>query len=103
MPGFRDVISDHCHEWGDPRRIYRKNIKNNFMKDYFLTDFENYRDKYRKLNPLGEDMYLRPDGTIEKDIDKIIFIQRWWVDRLYRDRDGIFYKKMLLNYKNADD
>ena len=73
------------------------------MKDYFLTDFENDRHKYRRVNPLGEDMYLRPDGTIEKDIDKIIWFQRWWLNRLYRYPDGIFFKKMLINNKNADD
>ena len=73
------------------------------MKDYFSTDFENDRYKFRKLNPLGEDMYLRPDGTIEKDVDKIIFIQRWWLNRLYRYPDGIFFKKILINNKNADD
>lgn len=71
------------------------------MKDYFLTDFENDRYKYRKLNPLGEDMYLRPDGTVEKDIDKIIWFQRWWLNRLYRYPDGIFYKKILINNKNG--
>jgi hypothetical protein len=74
------------------------------MKDFFISDFEeNDRYKFIKGNPLGEDIYLRPDGTIEKDIDKIVFIQRWWLDRLYRYRDGIFYKKMLINNKNADD
>ena len=39
--------------------------------DIFHSDFENTRYKFRRLNPLGEDMYLRPDGTVEKDIDKI--------------------------------
>jgi len=71
------------------------------MKDYFSTDFENDRYKFRKLNPLGEDMYLRPDGTIEKDIDKIIWFQRWWLNRLYRYPDGIFFKKILINNKNG--
>jgi len=71
------------------------------MKDYFLTDFEHDRYKYRKLNSLGEDMYLRPDGTIEKDIDKIIWFQRWWLNRLYRYPDGIFFKKILINNKNG--
>jgi hypothetical protein len=71
--------------------------------DFFISDFENDRYKFIRGNPLGEDMYLRPDGTIEKDIDKIVFIQRWWADRLYRYPDGIFYKKMLINNKNADD
>jgi hypothetical protein len=69
------------------------------MKDVYRSEFEHTRYKIRKLNPLGEDMYLQPDGTIEKDIDKIIFIQRWWLDRLYRDGDGIFYKKIFIKYK----
>jgi hypothetical protein len=73
------------------------------MKDIFASEFENDRYKFRKGNPLGEDMYLRPDGTIEKDIDKIIWFQRWWLNRLYRYPDGIFYKKILINNKNADD
>lgn len=71
------------------------------MKDIFASDLENDRYKYRKLNPLGEDMYLRPDGTVEKDIDKIIWFQRWWLNRLYRYPDGIFYKKILINNKNG--
>ena len=72
--------------------------------DCYISDFENDRYKFIKGNPLGEDMYLRPDGTIEKDIDKIVFIQRWWLNRLYRYPDGIFYKKMLINNKkHADD
>jgi len=67
--------------------------------DFYITDFENCRNKGRRINPLGEDMYLRPDGSIEKDIYKIIFIQRWWLDRLYRYGNGIFYKKIFVKYK----
>lgn len=67
--------------------------------DIFHSDFTNDRYKFRRLNPLGEDMYLRPDGTIEKDIDKIIFAQRWWCDRLYRYPDGIFFKKIFTKNK----
>ena len=32
--------------------------------------------KYYKPNPLGQDMYLKPDGTIESDEDKIRKVQR---------------------------
>jgi hypothetical protein len=67
--------------------------------DIFHSDFENDRYKFRRLNPLGEDVYLRPDGTVEKDIDKIIFVQRWWCDRLYRHPDGIFFKKIFTKNK----
>lgn len=39
--------------------------------------------KYRKPNPIGEDIYLHPDGTITRDEDKIIraqriFLHNWW-------------------------
>ena len=32
--------------------------------------------KYRKLNPIGENFYLHPDGTVTSDEDKIIKAQR---------------------------
>lgn len=71
------------------------------VKDVFHSSLENDRYKFRRLNPPGEDMYLRPDGTIKKDVDKIILFQRWWLDRLYRCPDGIFYKKILLKNKDG--
>ena len=39
--------------------------------------------KYR-LNPVGEDVYLMPDGTIEKDEDKIVKAQRIFLHNWYR-------------------
>lgn len=40
--------------------------------------------KYFKPNPVGEDVYLMPDGTIERDEDKIIKAQRIFKQNYYR-------------------
>ena len=40
--------------------------------------------KRMRLNPVGEDMYLMPDGTIEKDEDKIVKAQRIFLHNWYR-------------------
>jgi len=40
--------------------------------------------KRLRLNPVGEDVYLMPDGTIEKDEDKIIKAQRIFLHNWYR-------------------
>lgn len=40
--------------------------------------------KYRKPNPVGEDMYLRPDGTIESDEAKIIRAQQIFKHNYYK-------------------
>jgi hypothetical protein len=41
--------------------------------------------KYRRPNPLGEDIYLGPDGkTITKDEDKIISAQRIFKHNYYK-------------------
>lgn len=40
--------------------------------------------KYQKPNPVGEDLYLRPDGTIESDEVKIIQVQRIFKQNYYK-------------------
>jgi hypothetical protein len=40
--------------------------------------------KYRRPNPVGEDMYLRPDGTIESDEFRIIKVQRIFKENYYK-------------------
>jgi len=32
--------------------------------------------KYQKPNPVGEDAYLKPNGTVEFDEDRIVAAQR---------------------------
>ena len=50
--------------------------------------------KYQRSNPVGEDMYLRPDGTIERDEDKIIKAQRIFKHNLYKP-GGRGYRKVF--------
>lgn len=40
--------------------------------------------KYQRSNPIGEDVYLLPDGTIVRDEDKIIKAQRIFKHNYYR-------------------
>lgn len=40
--------------------------------------------KYQRSNPIGEDVYLLPDGTIVRDEDKIIKAQRIFKQNYYR-------------------
>jgi hypothetical protein len=40
--------------------------------------------KYQRPNPIGEDIHLLPDGTIERDEDKIIRAQRIFLHNWYR-------------------
>lgn len=40
--------------------------------------------KYQKPNPVGEDVYLNPDGTITRDEDKIIKVQRIFKHNYYK-------------------
>lgn len=53
--------------------------------------------KYQRANPVGEDMYLRPDGTIESDEDKIIRAQQIFKHNYYRP-DGPGARKALEKY-----
>jgi len=60
--------------------------------------------KYRKLNPVGEDMYLLPDGTIVSDEFKIVKAQRIFKHNYWMP-DGPGAKKVLEKYEScpADD
>lgn len=51
-----------------------------------------------KPNPIGENVYLLSDGTIERDEDKIIFLQRLWKERAYMPDTGYMYKKGLKRF-----
>ena len=55
--------------------------------DYFYTEPDSEFGKIvknRKLNPLGEDLYLRSDGIIESDEVKIIQAQRIFKENYYK-------------------
>jgi hypothetical protein len=57
------------------------------MMDFFgvSNDFEEGKVlKYQRANPIGEDVYLNPDGTITRDEDKIIKAQRIFKHNYYK-------------------
>jgi hypothetical protein len=53
--------------------------------------------KYQRANPLGEDVYLLPDGTIVRDEDKIIKAQRIFKHNWYKP-GGPGSKKAIEKY-----
>jgi hypothetical protein len=48
--------------------------------------------KRRKLNPPGENMWLRPDGTILSEIDVIIKLQRRVLSRIWHPDSPLVQK-----------
>ena len=64
---------------------------------------ENY--KRHKRNPLGQDVYLFPDGRVKKNEDSIIAVQRIWRERVYAppstifEKRGVMYRKFLADWK----
>ena len=58
--------------------------------------------KRLRLNPVGEDMYLMPDGTIEKDEDKIVKAQRIFKHNWYRP-EGPGSRMVLEKYGSRTD
>lgn len=53
--------------------------------------------KRLKLNPIGEDIYLNPDGSISRDEDKIIRAQQIFKHNYYKP-DGKWAAKILKKY-----
>ena len=68
------------------------------MTDKFLSDadFEIGKVlKYFKPNPVGEDVYLDPDGvTIHRDEDKIVKAQRIFKHNYYKP-EGKWWRKVI--------
>lgn len=48
-----------------------------------------------KLNPVGEDAYLLPDGTVVLDEYKIVKVQRMWLHKAYSPPSGVMYVKLV--------
>jgi hypothetical protein len=58
--------------------------------------------KRLRLNPIGEDIYLLPDGSIKKDEDSIVFLQRIWKHKAYTPGTGCMYLKTLSSFTCAN-
>ena len=54
--------------------------------------------KKRRANPIGQDVYLKPDGTVERDEDKIIAAQRIFKHEYYKP-DGRAFQKGLKRFE----
>ena len=68
--------------------------------DNYKSDFDSrvYQPmKRQRCNPVGEDIYLLPDGSLVRDEDKIIKIQRIFIDNYYNP-DGKGAKMILSKY-----
>ena len=71
---------------------------------YYICDEQGYRvglepadprpKKRARVNPLGENVYLLPDGTLKKDEDLIVACQRTWLHNAYRPGGPMFKKNL---------
>ena len=67
-------------------------------------DFTRNGDKKRRLNSVGENVYLLPDGTVRREEDLVIKVQRIWRERAYAppgtlfERRGVMYRKALESF-----
>jgi len=57
--------------------------------------------KKRRLNTIGENVYLKQDGSIERDEDKIIAIQRIFKHNYYKP-DGKGFQAAMNRLKEKD-
>ena len=68
--------------------------------DNYKSDFDSrvYQpQKRQRCNPVGEDIHILPDGSLVRDEDKIIKIQRIFMDKYYKP-GGKGAKKALSKY-----
>jgi hypothetical protein len=56
--------------------------------------------KYRRINPIGENIYLCANGAIARDEDKIINVQRIFKHNLYKP-GGMGYMRALEKFQSC--
>ena len=61
-------------------------------------DFRQKDVKRRKLNPPYQNVYLNPDGSVDREEDKIIAAQRIFRDYYYQP-GGKGYQKAMESFK----
>ena len=74
---------------------------------YYVCDDQGYRiglepvdprpKKRARVNPLGENAYLKADGSVKREEDLVVACQRMWLHNAYRP-DGFMYRKHLENF-----
>jgi hypothetical protein len=78
-----------------------------FEHYYYICDEQGYyigfepadpRPKKRtRVNPLGENAYLKADGSVKREEDLVVACQRMWLHNAYRP-DGFMYRKHRANF-----
>jgi hypothetical protein len=66
-------------------------------------EFERGLEKRRRINPLGEDVYLLRGGWIKRDEDSIIAAQRIWKERAYAPPGTLFAKRGKMYRKGMEN
>ena len=62
------------------------------MGDIWAEDFCRALEKRPRLNPLGEDEHLHPNGSVTRDEDKIIALQRISKEAAYKPGGKMYLK-----------
>jgi len=73
------------------------------IEEDFKEDFSRGLEKRRRLNSIGEACYLRSDGTVTRDEDKIIAAQRIWRERVYSPPGTLFAKRGKMYKRTLED
>jgi len=63
-------------------------------------DFIRSLEKKPRKNPLFQNVYLLPDGTIKSEEVLLISIQRKWKESAYKP-GGLMYRKIQKRFRNA--
>jgi hypothetical protein len=86
--------------------MFPRSEEGHIIEFYQMGDFCKDLDKKRRINPLGENVYLLTDGSIVRDEDKIIAAQGIWKERAYAPpgtlfaKRGYMYNKTFKNFSN---
>jgi hypothetical protein len=84
------------------------NIHRVIMEGYFSQDFTRDGEKKRRLNPPFTDVHLHSDGSVTREEDVIIAVQRIWRERIYAPPGTLFaprgrmYKKIEKSFTYFD-
>lgn len=68
------------------------------------VDFNRDGEKKRRLNSVGDNVYLLPDGTVKREEDLVIKVQQIWRERVYAPpgtlfaHRGVMYRKALESF-----
>jgi hypothetical protein len=92
-----------------PLHSFARTEEGHIIEEDFTEEFTRILEKKRRMNPLGEDVYLFPGGKIKRDEDCIIAVQRIWRERIYAPPGALFakrgkmYQKCLKNWNSLNN